>query len=128
MPGKDKALTTAFFITSAIVVVILYSGLLPHILPLPKCPLYSLAGLHCPGCGSQRALGSLLRGDLMGVFSAHVLFIPGLILCVFLYLTRKKDWAWQRNTKFTFGVLIVLIVFFILRNIPMHPFTILAPH
>ncbi|MBQ2074346.1 MAG: DUF2752 domain-containing protein [Muribaculaceae bacterium] len=29
----------------------------------PKCPVYSLTGLKCPGCGSQRVLHDLLNGD-----------------------------------------------------------------
>ena len=31
----------------------------------PKCPFHLLTGLECPGCGSQRAVHSLLNGDLL---------------------------------------------------------------
>lgn len=30
----------------------------------PRCPFLSLTGLRCPGCGSQRALHSLLHGEI----------------------------------------------------------------
>ncbi len=125
---KDSALKAAFLITTAVVIVILYSGLSPVPIALPQCPLYSLTGLHCPGCGSQRAVSRLFQGDLSGVFSAHPLFIPGVVLCTFLYLTRKRDWAWHKNNTFIYGILAVLVAFFIMRNIPRYPFTLLAPH
>ena len=32
----------------------------------PRCLVKGLTGWDCPGCGSQRALEALLRGDLWG--------------------------------------------------------------
>ena len=39
----------------------------------PKCPFYSLTGLKCPGCGTQRALHEIPNGDIAG--AAVVIFI-----------------------------------------------------
>ena len=37
----------------------------------PSCPLHSLTGLLCPGCGTLRSLNRLLNGDLAGAFSMN---------------------------------------------------------
>lgn len=47
-------------------VLLLYWYLNPEDSALfPKCPFYLLTGLECPSCGIQRALHSLLNGDIM---------------------------------------------------------------
>lgn len=42
---------------------------------LPPCPLRALTGLECPGCGSTRAVHSLLRGDLGGALAFNPLLV-----------------------------------------------------
>ena len=39
------------------------------------CPILSLTGLQCPGCGSTRALYSLLHGDPVKAFSMNPLLL-----------------------------------------------------
>lgn len=39
--------------------------MIPAIIPLPKCPTYTLTGIPCPGCGSTRATLALLHGDIL---------------------------------------------------------------
>lgn len=34
-------------------------------IPYPRCPVKLLTGLDCPGCGSARALHSLLHGEIV---------------------------------------------------------------
>ena len=41
----------------------------------PPCPFHALTGLHCPGCGSLRALHSLLHGHLIKAFGLNPLMI-----------------------------------------------------
>ena len=58
----------------------------------PKCPFYMLTGLECPGCGSQRAIHSLLNGDLLSAMHYNlllVLAIPYLLLYVLLKTAVK---------------------------------------
>jgi hypothetical protein len=46
---------------------------------LPACPLFSITGIPCPGCGSTRATLALAGGDFIGAF----LLNPGwVIACV----------------------------------------------
>ena len=39
-----------------------------------SCPLYSLTGLRCPGCGNSRAAIALLEGDLLRALEVNLLF------------------------------------------------------
>ena len=41
-----------------------------------RCFFYELTDLYCPGCGSSRALSSLLHGDWKGAFTHNVLVLP----------------------------------------------------
>lgn len=50
---------------------------------MPKCPVFVLTGLQCPGCGSQRALHALLHGDAAAAAGHNaflLLAIPYIIL------------------------------------------------
>src|SRR5262249_36109484 len=49
----------------------------------PKCQLHSLTGLHCPGCGTTRAVYSLLNGRFEQAMAYNVL-VP-IILPVLTY-------------------------------------------
>ena len=50
------------------------------------CPLRTVFGLSCPGCGMSRAWWELLSGDLPGALRYHPLFwlpVPALLLLLF---------------------------------------------
>src|SRR6266513_4699752 len=44
----------------------------------PRCPLHAMTGLHCPGCGSLRAVHSLLHGDIGAALHFNALLILSL--------------------------------------------------
>lgn len=100
----------------------------------PKCPLYSNLGIYCPGCGSQRAVHQLLNGNIINGFRHNYLIL--LLIAVLVYETYiyfintvfKKDKSnLLHNSKVTFGILFLVVSFWILRNIDYYPFTELAP-
>lgn len=100
----------------------------------PKCIFNSITGYYCPGCGSQRAVHSLLHLDLAGVVGYNFLFIPGLLLVLFHYSRPLLNrWlGWKLPNIFYFKstpwiILAVVLVFFVLRNLPYYPFSVLAP-
>jgi hypothetical protein len=105
--------------------------------PYPKCQLHSLTGLHCPGCGMTRSLHSILNGQFLQAM-AYNLLSP--ILLPFLAITAVRSlWAWAWGEKrsprrrwlpswMPLVIGTVLLTFAVVRNIPVYPFTLLAPH
>lgn len=100
----------------------------------PKCPIYSFTGYYCSGCGSQRAIHQILNGNILEGFKHNLLIL--LLLIVLLYdliikLTRtlfnKKLVNFLHYSKTTYIILFTVILFGILRNINIFPFTVLAP-
>jgi hypothetical protein len=102
---------------------------------LPKCPLYVTTGIYCPGCGSQRATHELLHFNLLGVLKQNALYVLGLLilayhLIVSLYnsIFHKNVYNYIYHPKTPWILLIIILVFWILRNLPFYPFNLLAPH
>ncbi|WP_259068496.1 DUF2752 domain-containing protein [Mucilaginibacter sp. X4EP1] len=100
----------------------------------PKCPFYVITGLDCPGCGSQRALSSLLHGHLKQAIGYNLLMVICLpFLAVhFGYKTAsilsKKDIRWEilYNPLTPKILFCVVTIFWITRNIPLYPFSCLS--
>jgi hypothetical protein len=90
----------------------------------PRCPVYSLFHILCPGCGITRALAALLAGRIQEAFH----FNPLAIVCMpFLLLFLGKCYVRAtRAQEFVFpdfpqawlkGCLVVMAVFTIVRNL-----------
>ena len=101
----------------------------------PRCLFHSLTGGYCPGCGSQRALHSLLHFDIAGVIRYNLLFLPAALLILYHYLhpvlNRIFKWRlpnvfYMKNTPWV--ILAVVLVFWVVRNLPWYPFTVLTPN
>ena len=90
---------------------------------LPKCMFYQWTGLYSPGCGSTRALSALLHGDVRASLHNNILLIPGGALLIILLV--KPEISLKRPVSVT--VAAIVIAYAVLRNIPVAPFTYLAP-
>lgn len=104
-----------------------------HYLGAGGCMLYEQTGLFCPACGGTRALEALLRGDLLGALGYNLLI---LLLPLFLYagyvitemVIKKKSVNDLVVSPFIIWfTLIIVILYFILRNIPVLIFDFLRP-
>jgi hypothetical protein len=100
----------------------------------PRCIFYSATGYYCPGCGSQRSIHSLLHFDLKGVVQHNVLFLMALPAVLYHYLHPYFNKKFQLNLPNLFYmkatpvvILIVIMLFWIMRNLPFLPFSDLAP-
>jgi len=100
----------------------------------PRCIFNSLTGYYCPGCGSQRAIHSLLHLDFAGVVNYNFLFIPAFLLIFYYYLhpVFNKIFRWKLPNVFYFKstpwvIFAFVIIFWVLRNLPVYPFSVLAP-
>lgn len=101
----------------------------PIVFFMPPCPLHAFTGLNCPGCGATRATRALLHGDIVAAFHFNALYVS-LLPLVGLFLAQSawlpRPYRGSRNLGVT--LLVVAILFGIVRNIPVAPFTALAPH
>ncbi len=95
----------------------------------PRCQLHSLTGLHCAGCGGTRAAYSLLVGDVPQALAYNAPAVLGLPLLA-AYLARRAVGRGPLNFPRWAGgaALVALAAFTVLRNVPLPPFTLLAPH
>ncbi len=90
---------------------------------LPRCMFHQLTGLYCPGCGATRALSAMLHGDLKSSLHNNLLLFP--LLTLIAVLIVKPEISLKR--PFAIAIVAVVLLFTILRNIPVAPFTYLAP-
>ena len=101
----------------------------------PPCIFYELTGLYCPGCGAGRAFLSLLHGELLLAFRYQPLmlllfpFVAYYVLKVYIAFVFGKDVLpfFHISNGMAVALLCVIVAFWILRNIPVPPFTYLAP-
>ncbi|MCX7547664.1 DUF2752 domain-containing protein [Xanthomarina sp. F1114] len=100
----------------------------------PKCLFYSATNLYCPGCGSQRAIHQILHGHITtGLKFNYLIGFLTLVLSYQLYVFIVQAY-FNKSVKnllhkplTTKLILIVVLLFWILRNIPFYPFSLLAP-
>ena len=99
------------------------------------CPFYALTGLYCPGCGSGRAATALVHLDVLTALRNNILFVLYVLPCayyiakLYLKIVFGKDnlpWKEPKNGVYIF-VILSFILYWILRNLPWTPFTLLAP-
>ena len=100
--------------------------------PFPPCMFYSATGWHCPACGLTRCLHALAHGDLPRAFSMNPLLFVLLALAPLFagwHLGWRPPWL-QRLARVSADWKLwvtLLLVYWIARNLPWFPFTLLAP-
>jgi hypothetical protein len=101
----------------------------------PACWLYSTTGFACPGCGLTRGFHALFHGDVAAALGFNALLPLFLVLIGFFYLTMayvaakgKAFPRWSVSLPAIWGLLILLLVFGVIRNIPAYPFNLLFPN
>lgn len=100
--------------------------------PFPPCMFHAFTGLYCIGCGLTRGLHALVHGDIAGAFAMNPL---GMLMLALMPLMAAWGKGWQpRLLRPVMEVamqpklwLVVLPGYWIARNLPWFPFTLLAP-
>ena len=81
-------------ITGVLTICFIFYFLDPLECPLfPKCPFLVLTGLECPGCGTQRALHSLLHLHIIDALRYNALLIfslPYIALLLYAEMCRTR--------------------------------------
>lgn len=100
----------------------------------PVCPLYSLTGLACPGCGLTRGFHALSHGDVLTALDYNALLPLFAVLIGFGFLSMVYFAVRGRRTSINllhpnalWVFFCLLIVFGVTRNLPWYPFTVLFP-
>lgn len=100
---------------------------------LPSCPFHTLTGLYCPGFGSTRAIHYLLTGDWRRSLRANPLLLPLLPFLAFLLFRFFYEGIAERTLpvpclrEISVTLLVLLCVFWLLRNIPLECFDWMRP-
>ena len=100
----------------------------------PPCPLRYFTGWYCPGCGSLRAIHQLLHGNLsaaLGLNPLTILLLPfivyGITSFVMFEIRGQHLPSVFLRAACIRALCAVIVVFGIVRNLPFHPFDLLAP-
>lgn len=102
---------------------------------LPGCLFHRFTGLHCPGCGMTQGTFALLNGRLAEAFRFNpvgMILLPLALAGIGLELAgwvrgRPLPWRLHFGKYGALAIAGVVIAFWILRNLPWWPFTLLAP-
>lgn len=93
---------------------------------------HALTGYYCVGCGMTRALHALVHGDLVRAFGMNPLAMLLLPLAPLL-VAHAQGWRPRlleplMRVALKPGMWLVLLpVYWVARNLPWYPFTLLAP-
>ena len=100
----------------------------------PVCPLYTMTGFACPGCGLTRGFHALFHGDVVTALDYNALIpiyaIAGsfLVLSLISIAVRGKGLVkLSASPPLLVATLVILLTFGVLRNLPYYPFTVLYP-
>lgn len=137
--GARIAPRTRRLIVVLLLVLVVVGALLVHHLGArpptwyPPCWFHEATGLHCPGCGTARAMHALVRGDVLRALDQNliaVVMVP--VLAVWAGVTARRAWLGHRFSGampggWAISVLVAVVIFSVLRNLPWWPFVLLAP-
>jgi len=102
--------------------LVLLAVLPPNVGCFPPCPVHTTTGLYCSGCGSLRAIRSLLSGDVLQAWHYNPILlccIPIILVGVLSEVVHTKRLSLTRIRPFLLWVwLSVILAFGVLRNIP----------
>ncbi|NEQ72154.1 MAG: DUF2752 domain-containing protein [Okeania sp. SIO2C9] len=128
---KVKALSA--IILGAAIILYLFDPSIPGQL-YPPSPFRALTGLYCPGCGTLRGLHHLLHGRFWVAFGLNPLMVLSLPYLFYSYLsyslpviTGHKIPKIYVRSSVIWWLLKIVLAYWILRNIPFPPFSLLAP-
>lgn len=74
------------------------------------CLNKKLFGLDCLGCGFQRALFAVLKGDFVAAFNVYPAIYTLILMAVFLVLNLKFKFKSGKKIIIIFAIINVLII------------------
>jgi len=98
----------------------------------PQCVFHELTGLYCPGCGAARAFHALVHGEFLKALDFNPLLVISLPVVITMVILEIVGWF--RNRRYgifhmwqAVALVALIVVYTVLRNLPIEPFIYLAP-
>ena len=84
---------------------------------LLSCPLKSNFGIDCPGCGLQRSIIALLKGNIIESFKFYPATMPLIFLICFTLVHLKVDFKFGAQfIKLMFiGIAVIILINYIYK-------------
>ncbi len=129
-PKIAVASSPAFFAAVVLALAVLGSGAVLFFFDptkhgfYPICLFHALTGWNCPGCGGTRAAYQLLHGHLLRALRDNALFVLAIAaLAVWgvwslVQRLRGKPATINLPAGVWWGLLVVILLFTVLRNLP----------
>lgn len=89
----------------------------------PRCITLQLTGYRCPGCGSQRAIHSLLHGNLAAAWRYNAFMVVAIPVMIIYGVTDIMRARWRRfhaiisNSWVLLTIFFLIVAWWILRNV-----------
>lgn len=121
---KHSKMKLILILISFLIIYFILSELLDVGIP---CLFYEITGYYCPGCGITRLLFSLLKLDFYQAFRYNplifiLIIITGIYWLVKFILKKFMNISIEIPNYVYYILLVIVIIFGILRNIPMFDF------
>lgn len=84
------------------------------------CVNKKLFGIPCPGCGTQRSIALLVKGDFIGAFKMYPAIYPLLLLLGFLILNLFFKFKHDHIVKISLIIITIatIIISYIIKMAP----------
>jgi len=100
----------------------------------PPCIFHAVTGLHCPGCGTARALHKILHGNIGEALNLNPFAVVSMPFLLYAFVSYGLHKTVNRSlpsvfipARYIWMLFGFIVVFWIVRNIPAYPFSVLAP-
>ena len=100
----------------------------------PKCLLFTLTGIYCPGCGALRATHALLHGHVLTALDFNPLWVVVLPFLAYAVAAQAVEAVsgrrlptYRLSGREAKAVFWAFVAFTVLRNVPLFPLSVLAP-
>ncbi len=111
--ASRKPLLLCIGVAALVLAVVLFRYNPEDIPFFPRCPVFLLTGLKCPGCGTARALHCLLHGEV----AQAVAFNPILVLVFPLLLLLLLFPGLTRSATLSWVVFATMVLYMVVRNV-----------
>ncbi len=122
--GKSSAVKIWIFVVLMVVVAFFYFSINPATSRfVPRCVFFTLTGFKCPGCGCQRAVHSLLHGDVTAALHYNAFFLAAVPVIVLYLLNDYTKLIPSRvgeiiTHHYTIAAIaVVVVLWWVLRNV-----------